>query len=393
MALIELTPLNEETIQKLGLGPDELWMVKLNEEIHGPFDGVSLSHYCIENEELFDQAEATQMGSDDWQYFYSHPLFQRRGPQLLSANEEHQGPYWLLDLGQKVGPLTKDDLEKKLELGSIGLTQLISIDEGHSWKKLYHIEGFNRRLHSSSELPFSPSDSDFQRVRLELIEKLESQSFQSSASEQLAEMAHSTQQKAQVLPFSTDNVPLRPAAETAVSTNLRWQLPLAVAAILIVVLGFQLFVTSAPEESTKVASASAQGIPQRGVIEPQQNNHVPNPSLQQMPVVRSPVRQPANFRPQRYTPPPAVNNSYARESQFPTHMETHQQDNAHPEESAQNDNFGHQDIAYGQDNFDQEGREPAVAREQSLVGSQPEDHQSLDSVMGNDYPVEEVSDF
>ncbi|HXH75259.1 MAG TPA: hypothetical protein VNJ08_09860 [Bacteriovoracaceae bacterium] len=365
MSVLDLKPTCDETIEKLGLSAHDLWNVKIGEEVFGPFESESLKHYAGENQDVFEDAFACLQEGRDWQPFFSYPIFQRRGPQVMKDQPPKEGPYWVLDHGQKAGPFNQHDMDKRIELGSIGLTELISTDDGHTWVKLYQVEGFDRRFHSSSELPFSPLESNFQKARLELIEKIESQSGLIRTSEELAELAHSSEVIGKVLAFKAEDVPLRPAEDTMISSNLKWQIPVAVAVMFMLVAGVRVIVTSSAG-SKKMAKV------EKNNTESQKINyaHVPGGPAGRPRIMPD---GPGNHPGRPFTPPQP--NQYAHESQYPTQIVTHQND-------------------FPQENHEQpqeHEREPASI-EHSLVGT-PDEPQTLDSAMGNPQPVEEVSDF
>lgn len=122
---------------------------------------------------LYDLKMLTQTSGDDYASFtirnidqsewlpvFSHPYFQRRKPQLVSAaslkDEEDQEIYILVN-GQKAGPYEKSQLLTMVNDKEILLTDMISTNGGHSWMKLYQLDQFNRReLSAEDQLPGLP---------------------------------------------------------------------------------------------------------------------------------------------------------------------------------------------------------------------------------------------
>jgi hypothetical protein len=369
MALVDLQPTTEETIEKLGLSLHDLWIVKIGDEVFGPYECESLRHYAGENQDLFEAASVARANSTEWHSFFTNPLFQRRGPQVLkTASElEQKIHYWVLDLGQKHGPFNRGDLDKRIELGSIGLTDLVSTDDGHIWRKLYEVEGFDRRFHSGSELPFAPLESNFQKHRLELMDKIDREAGLLRTSEGLAEMAHSAPAPGKVLFFNPEDMPLRSVNEIPMSENFKWQLPLAFGAMMALVVG--VFTLGGNNEETIELS----DVENSKMIRPPQNN-ASNPSHQ-----LQNDRSPASVQNRPYEPR-QMPRPIQHESQYPTHIETH-----HNDAPAEPNHF--------QDPPQEENREPA-SQEHSLVNAQPDDNMPLDAAMGNPRPpAEEISDF
>lgn len=91
---------------------------------------------------------------------YSHPFFQRRKPQLISTEalaEEAPDDFHLLKNGQKIGPYSKENILKLIQSKEILITDMVSINNGHTWCKLYQTEDFDRRtLKDVDQLPRLP---------------------------------------------------------------------------------------------------------------------------------------------------------------------------------------------------------------------------------------------
>ena len=138
----DLKPLTKEIIHKMNYGPHTLWIVKLDDEVFGPFEIESLKDYAAENEHQFETALASRMDTNDWQPFFSYAHFLSIADHLQA---ERQGleKYWILNQGQKAGPLSRLDIEKKFELGILSMTDLVSVDDGHTWLKFFSNAVFN----------------------------------------------------------------------------------------------------------------------------------------------------------------------------------------------------------------------------------------------------------
>jgi hypothetical protein len=97
---------------------------------------------------------------------YEHPYFQRRKPQLISTDNlisnDFDETYFLLLRGQKKGPYNHEQIKELISKKEILVTDLISSNAGHTWVKLYLMEGFDRRnLKDNDELPSLPSREFF----------------------------------------------------------------------------------------------------------------------------------------------------------------------------------------------------------------------------------------
>jgi hypothetical protein len=367
MALkIDLKPLSEETIQEMGYTNHDLWMVKIEAVIFGPYETESLKHYVHENEKLFETAFASKADEDDWKPFWELTRFQRRKPQITDS-EFHEGPFWLLHAGLKVGPFSKQDIEKKIEMDLLLMTDHISIDNGASWPKIYQISGLDRRHLSPDELPLAPSEGSFQEARLAVLEKLNVPHLNNA--EVAAELAFEGQEAGKILQFKVDEIPLKPQqASPEISTSMRWAFP-AVAVILVSLTTGSYFLLGTQDETTLVMKDIKEKSPSKNSRGHRSGGAIPSPSF----------RSPASVGYNR--PAPSV-------SRYPTYTETHDQ---FPE--AQD---------YHVDPIDQPVNDAdQPTQEHSLVSQQqgtPEEN-SLDNAMnGSEQPqpqpvVEEASDF
>ena len=373
MATLDLKPLSDETIDEMGFNNHDLWMVRIGKEVLGPYETESLKQYAFENEDLFGEALASRMDSHQFLPFWNHPIFQRRQPQVV-ASVPHEGHFWLLETGQKSGPFSFHDIDKKIEMGLLVMTDHISMDEGHHWKKIFEIEGFDRRLHSVDELPMAPTEASFQKAKLQLVEKLDKP--KSHTQEDLAEMCHIGQQKGKVLTLKLDELTLhsiKPATE--VSGSLKWAVPGAAAAVIILLTtGYFTFAPEMTPLPTKAEVAAKEKKPfyQRPKANPTPQGVIPNIE-----------RAPASVG--NVTPTPS--RAFNQDSRYPTIMETHNYER--PFEEPANDQYGHSDPM-------NEAPAPEV---HSLVNTSQMEEQSLDAAMNGikqpiDQPViEEASDF
>lgn len=283
---LDLKPLTKEVIQKMGWAPHDLWLVKLNDEIYGPFEVESLKDYASENEAVFEKAMASRMDVSDWHPFYSHAHFSTIAHSTTEEKKEDQVKYWILLLGHKAGPLTFMDISKKLELEIISLSDLVSTDEGHTWKKFYQLEAFNQHQ-GSDELPMAPLESSFQRARDELDDWMDTHD-RTDSKINLAAMAFLGHSQNKTM-LNLDEIDLKSLEQTEVSRSLKWAAPTAVAVMVcFVVLGNFLL---SPSTDTDLADASDK--PE--VIMPKRTTHKASRSRPNNAHV--PERAPSSYQP------------------------------------------------------------------------------------------------
>jgi hypothetical protein len=361
---IDLKPLSEETIQEMGYSSQELWLVKIGTIVFGPFETQTLKHYVHDNERLFETALASRTDESEWKPFWEHTRFQRRKPQVVDG-ESHDGPFWLMHAGLKIGPFTQAEVEKKIEMDLVGMSDYISIDNGTSWGKVYQISSFDRRCLSPDELPLAPTEGSFQEARVAVLEKLNEPHV--NKADVAAELAFEGREAGRVIQLRMDEEivgPSRPLVE--MSSSIKWAAPSAAALLVTVAVGTYLI--WGPQEESNLAGEDLGEVSSSKRFRPSKNGgSIPSPSY----------RLPAS-------------NNYDRpqpsSSRYPTYTETHDQ---FPEP---------QD--YHVDPLDQPVNEVDQAnQEHSLVSQQPTtpEENSLDAAMnGADQPrpvVEEASDF
>lgn len=155
--------LSEEQVQTGQFPRDEIFEVQVENKIIGPFWQEDLKDFLSDANLYKDSTLVKSLEEGDWKSVYSHPFFQRRRPALVSSNQMHESDedYFILKDGQKDGPYDKEQLLSMVSNMELLLTDFVSIDEGHSWGKLYEHEGFDRREKNHQNLPISPDGHIF----------------------------------------------------------------------------------------------------------------------------------------------------------------------------------------------------------------------------------------
>lgn len=362
---IDLKPLSEETIQQMGYGSHDLWLVKIDSIIFGPFESESLKHYVGDNEHLFEHAEASLADQTEWKPFWEVTGFHQKKLQIVSS-DNYEGPFWIMDMGLKVGPFNYREVDKKIEMGLLVMTDNISVDNGENWIKIYQVKGLDRRSFSPDELPISPYESSFQKAKIKVLTKLEQSNKE--AIEGLASVAFEGLQKGKPNPLKIEEMTLKTDISPEISPSLNIIFP-AIAISLILLASATYVMFSISEEDQALADLSEGQTKSRLKINSNKSFSGSIPSGEQ--------RSPASYDSQVQRP------SFGSENRYPTQMETH--------EDHQNDPEIDRTPADAPN-------EPAEPQEHSLVGNENQD-QSLDASMNNaasapeQLTVEEASDF
>lgn len=132
----------------------------------GFISSYDLKSFIIEHGEESVEYNVKNLDSNQWVSIFSHPSFQRRRPQLvtpvvLDPDLDPGAPeYYILKNGQKDGPYEKNDLLNKLEQKQILLTDMVTMNGGLTWIKLFQVDNFERRvLKESDQLPGIPDQA------------------------------------------------------------------------------------------------------------------------------------------------------------------------------------------------------------------------------------------
>lgn len=358
MALF-LKPLTDNVIETMGFTSHDLWLVKIGDEVFGPFETASLHDYALENSHEFLHAEASLEDPQEWKPFFSHSQFQMKKAEVEEVVETR---YWVLQQGQKTGPFSRMAVDKKLEMNILSLNDMVSVDEGHTWNKFFNCEEFNPEGSAGGvdALPMAPLESSFARAREELHERMDSHERTGSHAG-LASLVYLGQKKEKVV-LNLDEIDLKSLDQTEVSRSLKWAIPSAVAGVgVLMALGNFIMSPSAPGTDDV---ADAQAKPEVIMPPSRSTASVPAPT-------NRPRRNPSSYMPQPMqrsgltNVPPVHYNEY----QGSSHVERHENEPDPMIEPAQ------------------DGDMPQP-QEHSLVQNQQLGGESLDGVMSGGQDIE-----
>jgi hypothetical protein len=149
---------SEESILKEVELREHIFEIQLLDE--APMGFISLYDLKTLSQSELEECKIRNIDSEDFVLVYSHPFFQRRKPQLISTESlaEEFEQFYLLKAGQKTGPFEKHEILSMIEDKEILMTDMVSLNAGHSWIKIFHIENFDRRtLKENEQLPGIPT--------------------------------------------------------------------------------------------------------------------------------------------------------------------------------------------------------------------------------------------
>ena len=133
----------------------------------GFISSFDLKSFIIEHGEDSVEYNVKNIDSNIWVSIFTHPSFQRRKPQLVTPvilepeiDPDAIPEYYILKNGQKDGPYEKNEIFNKLEQKEILLTDMVTVNGGHTWIKLFNVDNFERRVFKESDqLPGIPDQA------------------------------------------------------------------------------------------------------------------------------------------------------------------------------------------------------------------------------------------
>lgn len=170
----DLHPLSDEDIAEIGIMLSDLWMLKANEQMYGPFSTKTLKEHSEQHEESYLDVVAYNLDNEQWKPFFKVTQFQRRKPKLVSMQSlTTPDSFHLLINGIKEGPFTLVQIKEMAQKKKIPLNIEASTDKGESWIKLFDHHEFDRRLEKNKdELPFAPIQSVFDEETVKIKKEL-----------------------------------------------------------------------------------------------------------------------------------------------------------------------------------------------------------------------------
>lgn len=153
----DLTPnvLSMEMIEKEKLVPENLFEVKIESTILGPFSGPFLKTFLAGKD--VDHMMVKSLESIIWIPIQHHAFFFSGELKPTSSVEPERREFYLLVNGRKIGPYKTEDIEFKFKSGELLFTDLISEDEGNHWCKIYEMPHVDLSRHVGTELPATPT--------------------------------------------------------------------------------------------------------------------------------------------------------------------------------------------------------------------------------------------
>lgn len=273
---LDLKPVPQEVVDSMGYTQQDLWLVKIHDRVFGPFELASLKAYSQENEGEFVQAFASPMDADDWKPFFSLEHFHLTQHNHFEE-EKHQVQFWVLSRGQKAGPFNHLAIQKKFEAGQLRMNDVVSMDDGYTWMKFFHVKQFN------TGVTHTPPQAPYFKIEEEAEEVVEEAAAPQSSVAGLVFLGHKNEKPSPKL----EEMDLKSLDETEVTrslSHLKWIIPSAVAGVGVIVVLGNFVMNSSGEAEVAVKEEKSQ------VIRPRPAQvAMPTPTMNYQP------RQPANY--------------------------------------------------------------------------------------------------
>ncbi len=381
--MIDLQVMSEEEIAAQNIEFTELWMVRLGEQIYGPYHTEALKEYAVFHEALFADADVTNMAEENWVMFLQSPLRtvkRKAPPKLVSATTlATHDSYHVERLGHRHGPHSHETITAMVKKGELLPTDLISDDEGFTWHKVYQLKEFEARPHEAQLLPFAPSDESFQRAHDEALRSLMVE--ENPVKEGLVSLAHYGYRKASSDLDLEDLTAFKITAPHRPIPRQWWMGGAAASAVLALMLWW----SSAPAPHEQVATHVTG-----------EENSEKSSSLFDAVTPRV-LRRPASTRPARIIPP-ASRSPFVRRQELSRYQETHdsydERDIPAPAEPMDVDPYGAESHVVQQDERNENTDGDAAARNPSSAQAPDAAYQDEEPIPGETAPaVEEVSDI
>ncbi|MEI8347820.1 MAG: hypothetical protein WCG27_10150, partial [Pseudomonadota bacterium] len=167
--------ITDELIKNYKIPRSDLFQVELKGQTLGPFWGEDLKNCISAFGHLLEEAHIRSLEDKGWKNFFEHPLFNRRRPEVVTTTEgqleEDNQKLYLIHHGQRSGPITLEEINKRIKQGSISLNDYVGVgEESTKWKKVCQLPGFNRRKKKDVEtenLPAIPQEEVFEHSAFE----------------------------------------------------------------------------------------------------------------------------------------------------------------------------------------------------------------------------------
>ncbi|MBL6989363.1 MAG: hypothetical protein ISR65_06280 [Bacteriovoracaceae bacterium] len=156
--------LTEAKIKEKEIAPEDLYEINVDGVIIGPIHKSDLKALFRKNPAFQTTAIIKNIQEQMWSHAATNPVFQRRKPKIVGKDEQFEhveapanDQHFILKEGQKAGPYSAKEITTRLDKGTLLATDLISVDGGVNWIKVYYVKTFDRRLQDkATSLPPLP---------------------------------------------------------------------------------------------------------------------------------------------------------------------------------------------------------------------------------------------
>jgi len=259
-----------------------LWLIQSSLETKGPYKQDDLIQLIEMHSNELAECIACDLSHKRWKPFFDHKMFNKRDKNKVSpvikSEEKDSNRYFVLVSGEKKGPYSQKDVEHFLDTGDLKLNDLLSADQGKSWRKIYHFPLFDRRKDQAQATQVigieSLDNSQLEKSRIfttEMLQSLEDMPTSHSAIEGalIARRRHLSEKNKK---YVRDNTQLSAVSETVMADfqaekKRSYLVPALTACLLFIAVGMSIMpgsdkktASKTKKTKTKVASKDVENI-------------------------------------------------------------------------------------------------------------------------------------
>lgn len=156
--LHNLEILSEAEVDSGTIALKDILLIYIPNQVYGPYYAPNLENIIHKSPTLFKESLISSLADSQWVPLFEFPLFQKRSEHTTIHPLEGSSFKYLLN-GQIMGPFPMEKLEDFVHNKTLSYGTDISMDNCHTWHKVYQIDGFDRRQEKLTP-PVNPPEID-----------------------------------------------------------------------------------------------------------------------------------------------------------------------------------------------------------------------------------------
>lgn len=156
--------LTHEEMENLNLPKDQFLEISIGGQLLGPIEKNAFKKLIEDKKITQSTAQIKQVAEKNWSPLFSHPIMKDLKNTGLDAENL---TFHLMKNARKVGPYTSDEILTMIKKVELLFIDIISSDNGRTWRKVYDYDKFNRRK-VNRDLPAPPSKEFLLKNNIEI---------------------------------------------------------------------------------------------------------------------------------------------------------------------------------------------------------------------------------